>query len=74
MKSQKLHEYSAFFESNGQGGYTVVVPALPRLVKKGKSLEHARRMAKDAIKCYLAGLKKAVAAATAVPGGLRPQS
>ncbi len=54
-----MHEYTAFFESNEHGGYTVVMPALPGLVTEGKSLEHARRMAKDAIRCYLEGLKKA---------------
>ncbi|HLY60677.1 MAG TPA: type II toxin-antitoxin system HicB family antitoxin [Terriglobia bacterium] len=59
MKSHKVHEYTAFLESNEHGGYTVVVPALPGLVTEGKSLEHARRMAKDAIRCYLEGLKKA---------------
>jgi antitoxin HicB len=59
MRRHKVHEYTAFFESNEHGGYTVVVPALPGLVTEGKSLEHARQMAKDAIKCYLEGLKKA---------------
>jgi predicted RNase H-like HicB family nuclease len=52
------HEYTAFFEANENGGYTVTVPALPGLVTEGKSLEHARDMAKDAIRCYIEGLKK----------------
>lgn len=55
----KVHEYTAFFESNENGGYTVTVPALPGLVTEGRDLEHARSMAKDAIRCYLEGLKKA---------------
>ena len=59
MKSQRVREYTAFFEANEHGGYTVVVPALPGLVTEGRSLEHARRMAKDAIRCYVEGLKKA---------------
>jgi antitoxin HicB len=59
MKKQRIHEYTAFFESNEHGGYTVVVPALPGLVTEGKSLEHARQMAKDAVRCYIEGLKKA---------------
>jgi hypothetical protein len=29
------------------------------LVTEGKNLEHARDMAKDAIRCYIKGLKKA---------------
>lgn len=56
---RKVYEYTAFFEANEHGGYTVVVPALPGLVTEGRSLEHARRMAKDAVRCYIEGLKKA---------------
>ena len=52
-------EYTAFFEANEHGGYTVTVPALPGLVTEGKDLGHARTMAKDAIRCYIEGLKKA---------------
>jgi predicted RNase H-like HicB family nuclease len=37
----------------------VTVPALSGLVTEGKDLEHARAMAKDAIQCYIEGLKKA---------------
>jgi antitoxin HicB len=56
---EKVHEYTAFFEANENGGYTVTVPVLPGLVTEGKNLEHARDMAKDAIRCYIEGLKKA---------------
>jgi antitoxin HicB len=56
---ENVHEYTAVFEANELGGYTVTVPALPGLVTQGKSLEHARDMAKDAIRCYVEGLKKA---------------
>jgi predicted RNase H-like HicB family nuclease len=61
MKTRKkrVHEYTAFFEANEHGGYTVTVPALPGLVTEGKDLEHARAMAKDAVRCYIEGLKKA---------------
>ncbi len=52
-------EYTAFFEANEHGGYTMTVPALPGLVTEGKDLEHARAMAKDAVQCYIDGLKKA---------------
>jgi antitoxin HicB len=51
-------EYTAFFEANEHGGYTVTVPALPGLVTEGKNLVHARTMAKDAVRCYIEGLKK----------------
>jgi antitoxin HicB len=52
-------EYAAFFEANEHGGYTVTVPALSGLVTEGKDPEHARSMAKDAIRCCIEGLKKA---------------
>ncbi len=55
----QAYEYTAFFEANENGGYTVTVPSLPGLVTEGKNLEHARDMAKDAIRCYIEGLKKA---------------
>ena len=61
MKNDKkrVHQYTAFFEANEHGGYTVAVPSLPGLVTEGKNMEHARSMAKDAIRCYIEGLKKA---------------
>jgi antitoxin HicB len=61
MKSSRRvqREYTTFFEANEHGGYTVTVPALPGLVTEGKDLEHARVMAKDAVRCYVEGLKKA---------------
>ena len=52
-------EYTAFFEANEHGGYTVTVPALPELVTESKDLEDGRSMAKDAVRCYIEGLKKA---------------
>jgi len=51
-------EYTAFFEANEHGGYTVTVPALLGLLTEGKDLEHTRSMAKNAIQCYIDGLKK----------------
>ena len=61
MKNGKnrVREYTAFFEANENGGYTVTVPSLPGLVTEGKTLDHARSMVQDAIQCYIEGLKKA---------------
>jgi len=56
----RIYEYTAFFEANEHGGYTAVVPALPGLVTEGKNLEHARKMAKDAVRCYIEGLRKKI--------------
>ena len=47
------YEYTAFFEQNELGGYTVTVPTLPGLVTEGKDMEDSREMARDAIRCYI---------------------
>jgi len=41
-----------------EDGYTVTVPALPGLVTAGKTLEEARSMVLDAIRCHLESLLK----------------
>jgi predicted RNase H-like HicB family nuclease len=58
-RNKRPREYTAFFQANEHGGYTVTVPALPGLVTEGKDQEHARTMAKDGVRCYIEGLKKA---------------
>ena len=49
--------YTAVFDQ-GDGGYTVTVPALPGLVTEGRTIDEAREMAIDAIRCYLESLRK----------------
>lgn len=39
-------------------GYQVTVPRLPGLITYGRSLDEAREMARDAIRCHLEGLLK----------------
>jgi predicted RNase H-like HicB family nuclease len=55
--SKQIYSYTAVFEANENGHYTVLVPALPGLVTEGRNLEHAKEMAEDAILCYVEGLK-----------------
>ena len=59
MKKHKelIYQYEAIFEPNG-AGYTVTVSKLPGLVTEGDNLQHAREMAKDAIRCYLEAILK----------------
>ena len=52
------YSYTVLFEPAQEGGYTVTVPALPGVVTEGDTLEEARAMAKDAIRCYLESLHK----------------
>jgi predicted RNase H-like HicB family nuclease len=47
--------YTAVFDPVPEGGYVVTFPALPGLVTEGETLENARAMAEDALRCYLEG-------------------
>jgi antitoxin HicB len=51
--------YTVIFERLSEGGYQVIVPALPGIVTYGRTLEEAREMAHDAIQCHLRALLKA---------------
>ena len=50
--------YNIIFRPEPEGGFTVIVPALPGCVSYGKDLKEARAMIMDAIKGYIASLKK----------------
>ena len=55
----ETYTYTVVFEPDEEaGGYTVTCPALPGLVTEGDTLEEARAMAADAIRCYLESLRK----------------
>lgn len=51
-------KYNVIFYPEPEGGFTVVVPALPGCVTYGKTLKEARVIVQDAIKGYIASLKK----------------
>ena len=50
------HGYRVIYEGLSEGGYQVIVPALPGIVTYGRTLTEAREMARDAIACHLLGL------------------
>lgn len=52
-----IHKYTVIFEPAEEGGYTVIVPALPGLVTEGDTIEEAKTMAEDAIRCHLSSLQ-----------------
>lgn len=52
----KTHTYRTLLNKEPEGGYTVIVPALPGCVTYGENLEHALEMAKEAIALYLESL------------------
>ena len=45
--------YTTLFEPMPEGGFNVLVPAIPEICTYGETLEEAREMARDAIRCYL---------------------
>jgi predicted RNase H-like HicB family nuclease/predicted CopG family antitoxin len=58
MKEMKEYNYRIILHKAIEGGYTVIVPALPGCITEGDTLEEAKSMAKDAIKCYIESLVK----------------
>jgi predicted RNase H-like HicB family nuclease len=55
-KQAKQSSYTVIFEPQEDGGYTVLVPALPGCITEGDSLDEAKKNAVEAIECYLEGL------------------
>jgi predicted RNase H-like HicB family nuclease len=45
--------YTTVFEPMPEGGFNVLVPAIPEICTYGETLEEARDMARDAIRCFL---------------------
>ena len=45
--------YTTLFEPMPEGGFNVLVPAIPEICTYGDTLDEAREMARDAIRCYL---------------------
>ncbi len=54
----KIHHYTAIFQKEPEGGYTVVIPALKGCVTYGETIEEAVSAAKEAIESYLGSLAK----------------
>jgi predicted RNase H-like HicB family nuclease len=52
MKQQILN-YTAVFQKEPEGGYTVYIPILPGCVSYGKDLDEAKKMIQEAIELYL---------------------
>jgi antitoxin HicB len=49
----KMYNYTVIFRPLEEGGYDVIVPAIPEICTFGDTIEEARKMAEDAIKCYI---------------------
>lgn len=55
---RKIFRYNVIFRPEPEGGFTVIVPSLPGCITYGRDLKEAKKMAIDAIKGYIASLKK----------------
>ena len=55
---KKAPRYNVIFRPEPEGGFSVIVPSLPGCVTYGKDLKEAKKMAIDAIKGYIASLRK----------------
>ncbi len=53
-----MYTYKLYLQKETDGGFTVVVPALPGCITYGEDLDHAIAMAKEAIELYIEELKE----------------
>jgi antitoxin HicB len=51
------YNYKLLLRKEPEGGYTVIVPALPGCITYGENVEEAITMAKEAIELYIEELK-----------------
>jgi antitoxin HicB len=65
----KEYQFTVFFEPQ-ENGFNVVVPAIPEICTFGETLEEARAMAEDAIRCYL---ESAIKNGEAIPKDIDPK-
>lgn len=52
------YRYTVLYEPVSEGGYNVIVPAFPEICTCGDTLDEARSMAQDAIKCVIESMQK----------------
>jgi antitoxin HicB len=55
----RIFNYTAVFEPLAEGGFNVVFPAIPEICTFGATIEEARAMAEDALRCYIESAIKA---------------
>ena len=49
----KSYNYTVILQPLPEGGYSVLVPAIPEVCTFGDTIEEARQMAEDAIRCFI---------------------
>lgn len=53
-----MKQYKILLQKEDEGGYTVVVPALPGCITYGENVEEAITMAKETVELYIEELKE----------------
>lgn len=57
-KVAKVFQYTAVFEPETKGGYSVTIPVLPGCISEGDTFEEALSNIKEAAELYLEDLKE----------------
>jgi len=57
-QTQKRFQFHIVFRAEPEGGFTVIVPALPGCISYGRNLREAKQMILDAITGYIVSLKR----------------
>jgi len=47
------HPFTVIYEPLKEGGVNVIFPAIPEICTFGRTLKEAKKMARDALRCYL---------------------
>jgi predicted RNase H-like HicB family nuclease len=55
---KKIYQFTAVFEKNEDGSYTVTVPSLSGCISEGDTFDEALKNIKEAITLYLEVMKK----------------
>jgi antitoxin HicB len=58
MRRQPKLQFNIMFRPEPEGGFTATVPSLPGCITYGKDLNTAKEMIIDAIRGYIASIKK----------------
>jgi predicted RNase H-like HicB family nuclease len=56
--AMRLVNYRILFREEPEGGYTVIVPALPGCVTFGETVDEAIAMAREAVEVYIESLRE----------------
>lgn len=56
-KTARVFKYTAIFEPETMGGYSVTIPVLPGCISQGETFEDALKNIKEAAELYLEDLK-----------------